>query len=340
MNPTADLQASPIPGLVFPRPLVLITGFLGAGKTTFLTRLLNELRHHMLTGDVILNDYENASLDAERLREQAASIEPIAAACACCDGMEALVDLALAASRADGADCLLIELNGTADPLPLLESFTLLESMLRFHPRWQVCVLDARQTGQRGYYQRLEDLQLQTASHFMLSHDEDLNAEMRSQLMSHVRRINPYATQIRAKSLADAMANVMARKRPRLMRPQTSISAALPSPIRGHHLAHEFTGCQVALPEKVSREAMWRFLAALPPSVLRAKALASVIGEEGKRRLFERVGMELIADPLEVNFSSKVGASAVLIGPDLNPAELEEIARQELGEFFPAEHAG
>ncbi|MEM9017829.1 MAG: GTP-binding protein, partial [Verrucomicrobiota bacterium] len=46
------------------KPLLFITGFLGAGKTTFLRALLEELHGLNLTADVILNDYENADIDA------------------------------------------------------------------------------------------------------------------------------------------------------------------------------------------------------------------------------------------------------------------------------------
>ena len=66
-------------------PLVLVTGFLGAGKTTFLRALLAELASRNITADVILNDYGNAALDAASLAEHAASLLPLAGSCACCE---------------------------------------------------------------------------------------------------------------------------------------------------------------------------------------------------------------------------------------------------------------
>ena len=106
------------------RPLVLITGFLGAGKTTFLRDLLIQIKSQDLTADVILNDYKNASLDAETLHGKAESIATLAASCACCDGLSDLVQLAVTA-QASRSSVLVVELNGTADPLPLLEAFIL-----------------------------------------------------------------------------------------------------------------------------------------------------------------------------------------------------------------------
>lgn len=317
--------------LVVTRPLVLVTGFLGAGKTTFLRAYLTALREWHLTSDVILNDYENAELDAETLREEAASVEALSAACACCDGLDPLLDLSIAASRSR-SDTLTIELNGTADPLPLLESLTLLEGKIGLRPRWQVCVLDARHFGGRGYYNNLESLQLQSASHFIISHGEGLTPEKRERLLENVRAINPKATGTTAEQMADLTARCVAREQRLMGGKPARQPAPLPCLKRGDKLAHEFTGCQILLPDTIGRAAMWRFLSRLPDGVIRAKALVSVSGEPGVRRLFERVGAELMGDPLEVPVSDRVPASVICIGPDLDPEELLLIARREFGE--------
>lgn len=51
-----------------PAPTVLISGFLGAGKTTFLHRLLPPLAERGLAPYVLINDYRNAEVDASGLR--------------------------------------------------------------------------------------------------------------------------------------------------------------------------------------------------------------------------------------------------------------------------------
>ncbi len=318
--------------LLICRPSVMVTGFLGAGKTTFLRALLVALHHRHIAADVILNDYENAEIDAGTLRETAATVEALAASCACCDGLAPLVDLAVASGRSVN-DLLIIELNGTADPIPLLESFTLLESKLRFRPRWQVCVLDARQFSHRESYGLLEQLQLETASHFMLGHAENLTNLQRQILLERVRAVNPKASETTPEAMAESLAQILARDQRLLLRgSQQPTKSLLPGPGRcGSRLAHEFTGCQIFLPTPVKREAMWAWLAALPPDVIRAKALVTVVGEPGVRRLFERVGLELMGDPLEVPISQKVPATGICIGPDLDPIEILALAIREFG---------
>lgn len=319
-----------LPALAVGKPMVLLTGFLGAGKTSFLRGVLDAMKQWHIATDVILNDYENADLDAETLRDRAATVEALAASCACCDGLEPLVDLALAASRSRH-DALLIELNGTADPLPLLESFTLLESRIGLRPRWQVCVVDARHFGRRGPLDALESRQLQSASHFTVRHDRGLTSVERDALLSRIRAVNPHASETQAADLAEHLAQAVSREQRLLLRAGGARPRTVLPDFAGHRIAHEFTGCQILLPSDVGRDAMWRFLAALPAGVLRAKALVTVIGEPGVRRLFERVGTELMGDPLEVPISDRVPSSAICIGPDLDPAALLGIARREFG---------
>ena len=106
------------------KPFLLITGFLGAGKTTLLRRLLHELNPRNIQADVILNDFSNADIDVASLNPSLlSSVEPLAAGCACCESLDELVQLCRKASIGKG-DLLLVELNGTADPLVLLETFT------------------------------------------------------------------------------------------------------------------------------------------------------------------------------------------------------------------------
>lgn len=324
---------APLPVVVNYRPLVLITGFLGAGKTTFLRDLLGQVKSQNLTADVILNDYENATLDAETLHGKAESIAALAASCACCDGLSDLVQLAVTA-QATRSSVLVVELNGTADPLPLLEAFTLLESKLHFRPRWQVCVVDARHFGKRKEFSALEILQLHTASHFVISHTAGVD---RPPLVEQIRSINPHATEITAARLSSHLAENIAAMRPSVSYGQQE-DVKLPHR-HGHALAHAFTGCQIILPPRVHPKTILGWLRALPDSVYRAKALVSLVNSPDVRHLFERVAGDIMPEPLEVPISQRVPPSAILIGPKLDPTALLELSHQHFGPLakFPEE---
>lgn|GEM_PF-2837078 len=245
---------TPLPVFVRYRPLILITGFLGAEKTTFIRKLLESLKSHSVKADVILNDYKNADLDAETIRDSAASLTPLAAVCAYCIGLDELTSIAMAAQRTR-SPVLIVEIIGTADPTPLAETFTLLEKKIRLRPRWQVAVIDARRFGRRGDYDELEILQFQTASHWLASHRDEVSAEQIADLKARLKKLNPQATEITAAHLSTQLSEVITASRPAIERDEVSpvYKTARPS---GHRLAHAFTGYQFLLPPVVSFDAL------------------------------------------------------------------------------------
>jgi len=100
---------------VRPLPVTLVTGFLGAGKTSFVKRLLTA--DHGLRLGVILNEFGEAGVDAvpERMR---AYLE-LGGGCACCVANPDLVAALRELAARDDVDRLLVETSGLADPLPL-----------------------------------------------------------------------------------------------------------------------------------------------------------------------------------------------------------------------------
>jgi len=153
----SQVEIDPIPSIVKVRPMLMFTGFLGAGKTTLLRDLLDLLSYRDILSDVILNDRENANLDKATLKNHATEVTALTGSCVCCDGYHDLIDMMLKASKSQH-DVLLIELNGTSDPTPLQESFTILESKFCVRPRWQVCVIDARYFRKRRRFNDLLNL--------------------------------------------------------------------------------------------------------------------------------------------------------------------------------------
>ncbi len=301
------------------KPLLFLTGFLGAGKTTLLRDILTESQKLGRSCDVILNDFANAEIDAATLPEHVASVAPISASCACCDSLGELVQLALAAQASRG-EALLVELNGTADPLPLLESFTLLEEKLHFFPRWQVAVIHARNWGRRGEFEKLERRQLETATHWVLTHAEALPARELRAVARAVASVNPHAKRSHAHGLARDLESARL-----LSSASVSPNAEAMRQDEVHALSHRFTGCQVALPGRYRERDLIELLDSLPPVVVRAKALVRLRERPRNRWLFGRAMGEPVGEPYEVTGLRKAQASLVCIGPDLDPMEIRTL---------------
>lgn len=321
--------------------MLMLTGFLGAGKTTLLRSLLDDLATREHLADVILNDRENAHLDSETLKNHAASVAALSGSCVCCDGADELCRLILESSKSQHS-VLLIELNGTADPLPLQETFTLIESKFCLRPRWQVCVIDARYFGKRGHFNDLEILQLETASHYYLSWSSHLTGKEELALEKGIKAVNPHATRTTSSSLADSLSQAIRRSRRHTLANQRTSQTCYLSPkfapslsaketiAERHQITHEFTGCNIIFPEAIEASRVTAWLEKLPESVVRAKALVTLNTDPDCRFLYERVGKEVSPHPLTVRTFTKVPCSGLFIGPDLQPDELLQFTREHL----------
>ena len=75
------------------RPLVLFTGILGAGKTTFLRTLLPVLNRLGIPARVVINDYHNAAVDAATLAHLTDEVTAVSGSCVCCDSRDELFEV-------------------------------------------------------------------------------------------------------------------------------------------------------------------------------------------------------------------------------------------------------
>jgi G3E family GTPase len=96
-------------------PVTLVTGFLGAGKTSLLNHVLRE--PHGLRLAVLVNDFGAVNIDAELLRESGEEILALENGCICCSlGAGLLATLSRVVRRADPPDRILVEASGVSDP--------------------------------------------------------------------------------------------------------------------------------------------------------------------------------------------------------------------------------
>ena len=116
-----------------PIPLVLVAGFLGSGKTTALRRSLPGFIAQGYKPAIILNDLENAQVDASLFAELCSLVTPIDGSCMCCGDPTELFD-ALKSITAEEGRIVLMEANGASDVLGLLEMLALSPALERFRP--------------------------------------------------------------------------------------------------------------------------------------------------------------------------------------------------------------
>lgn len=108
-------------------PVTVLSGFLGAGKTTVLNRVLSN-RDGMKVA-VIVNDMSEVNIDAQLVRNEIRfsrteeKLVEMSNGCICCTLREDLIQEVLALAQRGKFDYLLIESTGISEPIPVAQTF-------------------------------------------------------------------------------------------------------------------------------------------------------------------------------------------------------------------------
>ena len=109
-------------------PVTVLSGFLGAGKTTVLSNLLNNRQEKKVA--VIVNDMSEINIDTSMIQNNVSlnrkeeKLVEMSNGCICCTLREDLLIEVTKLAKAESFDYLLIESTGISEPLPVAETFT------------------------------------------------------------------------------------------------------------------------------------------------------------------------------------------------------------------------
>ncbi len=316
-------------------PLVLLVGFLGSGKTTYLRALLPELRERGIDPHVIINDYQNARVDAELLRELADSIIPISGSCVCCGSREELLGALEKFEHAPNR-AVVIEMNGTTDSEELIELLSLEPALARFTQPIQLSVIDGQRWQKRFWHNSLELEQARTANFLFVSRWDDIAAKRREKVEESLAhhglrgdRVAPAGFAVEIESVIAAVRSVPTREA--AGHPAACDCGHHHDEQHGHshghhdksaHVAHHFASLQIDLPETVSRHAVTEFLDGLPREVIRVKGLARLSESPDEYHVFQRVD-DGATQWLPIGQTTRLSHPvAVLIGPGIEGEQI------------------
>lgn len=290
-------------------PIIVIVGFLGAGKTTLLQRLLQGYLQQKWQPFVVLNDYQNAQLDAQRLFEflERSQVQALSGSCICCTGIAELrKQLNDIPQRAKGVT--LVEANGTTDACSLME-FMGVGLQEHFHPPVQIAVVDARNWQRRGPHNELEANQVQAASLIFLNHIEQLETRRLHEVRQSIQELNSTAM-IQEWNELDPAATL------RLL-PSDQLVTEM-----DHSKAH-WSSCSVDLPNPMSKHHLHQLLDLLPKSILRVKGCTRLDKEE-HYTYFEKTP---VGDTSMRPYRGKLvsGPKLLVVGPGSDPQQLERL---------------
>ncbi|MGQ8337829.1 CobW family GTP-binding protein [Sunxiuqinia sp. A32] len=125
-------------------PVIIITGFLGAGKTTFINEIIRAHQHLKLA--LVENEFGEKSIDQDLIiGMRSENIFDLSNGCICCSiSNEFSLALLELAEKAGEIDYLLIETTGIADLSNVIKPFYADEELKkRFTLAGSICVVDA-----------------------------------------------------------------------------------------------------------------------------------------------------------------------------------------------------
>ncbi len=189
-------------------PVTIITGFLGAGKTTLVRNLLQNNQGRRIA--VLVNEFGEVGIDGDLLRgcqvcdeeevpgsteesaesaaanntvNNAANIVELTNGCLCCTVQEEfLPTMEELLKRRDQIDCMLIETSGLAMPKPLVQAFRWPEVRTGATVDGVVTVVDCVAVAAGQFASNLEALEQQRQADDSLDHETPLEELFEDQL--------------------------------------------------------------------------------------------------------------------------------------------------------------
>lgn len=180
-------------------PVTIVTGFLGAGKTTVLNRILSDQAYE--NSAVIVNEFGNIGIDSKLLTTTKEEIIEINSGCICCNVRGDLIKILKTYIRrmAKGEvyfDRIIIETTGLANPAPVIQTFLMDEVMMNWFEIDAVCtVIDPVHIEQHIKEAEVQE-QIAFADAIIFNKTDLITKQSLLELQARVLKMNPMAKQL------------------------------------------------------------------------------------------------------------------------------------------------
>ncbi|MBP0595339.1 GTP-binding protein [Paraburkholderia sp. LEh10] len=181
-------------------PITLLAGFLGAGKTTLVNRILSRPDSGKIA--VIVNEFGEVGIDGDLISQASEDMLELSNGCICCsskdDLMESLYKLYMRKAGLSGPkiefDRVLIETTGIANPLPLAQAFyTDMSLSLTYRLDAIVALVDLRHVEAQLHHAPEAERQIALADKIIFNKRDLVDAEQYDAATSLVQALNPLA---------------------------------------------------------------------------------------------------------------------------------------------------
>lgn len=300
-------------------PFSILTGFLGAGKTTVLNRVLSRPRDRRIA--VLVNELGRISIDSRLILARGGDVLELAGGCVCCkiDVKNDLWDGIADVIRRSGPDHVILETTGIAEPDAIIEGLGRLPQAQRerIDVAGVICVVDS-DAGIAQIDRRHEAVaQIELADRLLLSKLDIADADTVARLHRRLRELNAHAEVAsfpHDESGTHALSHWLLQRRER--------AAPWPGRVSEHGHGHGQLGAvSFSDPAPLLCEPLLLLLTELGDRLVRAKGFVHVAGES-RRGFVEHAGLRTSLTFGEPWGNDVPCTELVLIGEELDEAAL------------------
>lgn len=311
-------------------PVLILTGYLGAGKTTVLNRFLAASGARI---GVIINDFGDVNVDAALVAGQVDEPVSVAGGCLCCiSDPEQLDDALKKLTRPDlRLDAIVVEGSGVAEP-PALLRLVLDSRVPKIRFGGLIEVIDAAHIPQAEAAGWDLEQHVRAAAVVLLTKTDVVpDLDIKEALEARIQQANPHAMIIEAPhGVFDPALFVDAGESDELEFGQLALWSPGETPgepqderdhAQHHHVHHQSVTIEHDGP--VDPVALSEFVQDPPETVYRVKGIVDVKTGSGLRRLVvHSVAGYVTVEPLKRGQDEPIASSLVAIGLDLDQAGL------------------
>ena len=341
-------------------PLLLVTGFLGSGKTSLIAGLLRRRATRQATGRIglLVNELGAVGIDGDLLADGITAQVELPGGCVCCALGDDLAQSILAMlDQQPDLDAIILETTGVAEPLPIAWALERAPLADRVRLASVITLVDAENFVASRALSASVDAQVAYADILIQTKCELVSAaqaaEVKAVAMSLAARALWYA--LPASDAAQLLDDIV-RDPPLLASERTGLAAAqhcepgcnhadhahADGAVQAHGHVHGITSVALTLPGRtVDPEDLEDAIVAIPDSAVRIKGIARVALTTGETWIaFHRVGPRYSWQPLSVSKPVAAGTPAstpkpriVVLGHAVSEAMVRAALRPLVGEL-------
>ena len=270
-------------------PVIVVGGYLGAGKTTLINELLTQTQSRIA---VIVNDFGSINIDASLIAQHNSDTIELTNGCICCSLGSSLADTMLTLSdREIQPDLVVVEASGVADPGAVAAN----AHLAGFHLSGILVLVDAINAGRTANSKLTTHTfhqQISTAHLLAITKSDVASQQQLQDCVDAIHQVPHSASVIHRKDVsAESLIGL-----------QPPTTTHVPS----HEHALPFRDSTLNIPPGFDKAGLQKFFDALPIHIVRAKGIVALHGEHF---LVQRVGTHTAITPTSLDPTGIVAIS-------------------------------